>query len=68
MKEEFSIGDLLIHLDTEVYYCTSITTDRCMFIMLNPKKQLKIRKRIFYPEEAPKIFNDPNWKHYPVIE
>jgi hypothetical protein len=68
MKEEFSIGDLLLHLDTELYYCTQITTDRCMFIMLNPKMPHKLRKRIFYPEEAPKIINNPNWKYYPVIE
>jgi len=76
VKEEFNIGDLLLHLDTELYYCTEIRYDtelmgisgKYIFIMLNPKHPHMLRKRIFYGDEPPKIINNPNWKYYPIIE
>jgi hypothetical protein len=69
MKEQFNIGDLLLHLDTDLYYCIEIQSDRYIFTMLNPKKGTRITKRIFFRDETPKIINNPyHWKHYPVIE
>ena len=75
MKDYFNLGDLLLLLDTELFYCSEIRHDthlmgsgKYIFIMLNPKHPHRLRKRIFYGDEPPKILNSPHWKYYPIIE
>lgn len=74
-----NIGDLFILLDTEVYYVSDIQYDEEMMmkkfilILMNPKKGIKLRKRIMHPDNIEKIFDpesiiNKNWKHFPVIE
>jgi hypothetical protein len=77
---KINIGDLFILLDTELYYVTDIQycediemTKKFVLMLLNPKDNIKIRKRIMYSDNLNKIF-DPdsliskNWKYYPVKE
>jgi hypothetical protein len=74
-----NVGDLFILLDTEVYYVSDIQYDEEMMmkkfilILMNPKKGIKLRKRIMYPDNIEKIFDpesiiNKNWKYYSVKE
>jgi hypothetical protein len=72
-----NIGDLFVLMDTEVYCVYDVQYDEDQMIkkfilhLLNPKKDIQIRKRIMYPDNIEKIFDSDsltskNWKYYPV--
>ena len=64
---KFSIGDLLVLLDSEVYYCIDIRNGTYYYEMLNPKTPMRIRKRLFNVADLERITSaGQGWKHYPV--
>lgn len=64
---KFSIGDLLVLLDSEVYCCIDIKNGTHYYEMLNPKKPMRARKRLFNVADLKRIItSDQGWKHYPV--
>ena len=64
---KFSIGDLLVLLDSEVYCCIDIKNGTYYYEMLNPKKPMRGRKRLFNAGDLERIItHDQGWKHYPV--
>ena len=72
-----NLGDLFVLLDTEVYYVIDIQYDEDLMmkkfitLLMNPSKQGLIRKRILYPDNLEKMFDNnsltsQNWKYYPI--
>ena len=66
---KFSIGDLLVLLDSEVYCCIDIKGGTYYYEMLNPQKPHRMRKRLFNAGDLERITSaGQGWKHYPVKE
>ena len=64
---KFSIGDLLVLLDSEVYFCIDIKGGTYYYEMLNPQKPHRMRKRLFNVADLKRIItHDQGWKYYPV--
>lgn len=66
---EYNIGDLLVLLDSEVYWCIDINNGTYYYEMLNPKKPHRMRKRLFNVADLKRIIeSNTGWKHYPVVK
>lgn len=66
---KFSIGDVLVFLDTEVYYCIDIRNGTYYYELLNPKTPMRMRKRLFNVADLKRVLtSNMDWKHYPVKE
>jgi hypothetical protein len=66
---KFSIGDLLVLLDSEVYFCIDIKHGTHYYEMLNPKKPHRMRKRLFNVADLKRTLSiNEGWKHFPVKE